>query len=503
MTHSPLQSTITQRPPVVSVMGHIDHGKSTLLDFIRKTNTTEKEVGGITQRLSAYEVEHNGRRITFLDTPGHEAFGAMRSRGATVADVAILVVSAEDGVKPQTLDALKAITEAKLPYVVAINKIDKESANIERTKQSLAENEIYVEGYGGTTSWVGVSAKTGEGIPELLDTILLSADIEEKTIDTQKSAEGVVIEAYIDTKKGITATVVLRDGHIEKGMCFVAGNSFSPGRIIENAVGKKITDAIPSAPVRIIGFDSLPPVGTICRAFVDKKEAEKYAESQKASVLASKNKPQTISTTEETCICVPLVIKADTAGTLDAIRYEVGKWNNDKLSPRIIHSGIGAISENDAKTAGGKANAIIIGFAVGVEPRAKEWADRSNIPIVTFDIIYALTEWLEKALKDRVPKTDVDEAHGKAKIVKIFSNTKDKYILGGKVESGSIKIGDEVKIIRREEVLGKGKIRSLQQQKEVASEVREGFEFGAQVQAPMELVAGDRIESFTTVSKSL
>lgn len=501
MTHIPTQSHIEKRPPVVSVMGHIDHGKSTLLDFIRKTNTTDKEVGGITQRLSAYEVEHNGRKITFLDTPGHEAFGAMRSRGATVADVAILVVSAEDGVKPQTLDALRAITAAKLPYVIAINKIDKPGANIERTKQSLAENEIYVEGYGGTTSWVAVSAKTGEGVPELLDTILLSIDIEEKLIDTSKSAEGVVIEAYVDTKKGVTATVVLRDGHIEKGMCFVAGTSFSPGRIIENAVGKKITEAIPSAPVRIIGFDTLPPVGSICRAFSNKKEAEQYAESQKAVVLASKNKPQTISTTEETCLCVPLVIKADTAGTLDAIRYEVSKWKNEKLAVRIIHSGIGAISENDAKTAGGKECAIIIGFAVGIEPRAKEWADRSNIPIMTFDIIYALTEWLEKTLAERVPKVATDEAHGKAKIIKVFSNTKDKYILGGKVESGSIKIGDEVKIIRRDEILGKGKIRSLQQQKEVTSEVREGYEFGAQVQAPMELVAGDRIESFTTITK--
>ena len=497
------QPTVTsKRPPVVCVMGHIDHGKSTLLDFIRKSNVVDKEIGGITQKLSAYEVVHSGSKITFLDTPGHEAFAAIRARGASVADIAILVVSAEDGVKPQTLDALRAITAAKLPYIVAINKIDKESANIENTKQTLAEHEVYVEGYGGDIPWNAISAKTGAGVSELLDTILLLADIQDLRADTKKAATGVVIEAHIDTKKGITATMIIKDGHTASGMCFVAGKSFSPGRIVENFLAKKIAHAEVSSPIRVVGFDSLPLVGSTFQAFSSKKEAEAYMEKSigEKKILKINSASSTVAS-EDSRVLIPLIVKADVSGSLDAVLYEISKITHDKILLKVVHSGIGTINENDVKQGGGNQDALIIGFAVSAEPRAKEWADRSKTPIHTFDIIYKLAEWLAEEVQTRIPKVATDEASGRAKIIRVFSNTKDKYIIGGKVESGSIHVGDEVKVIRREEVLGKAKIRGLQQKKETTQEVKEGFEFGAQVQSPMELAPGDRLEAFVTVSK--
>jgi translation initiation factor IF-2 len=261
-------TTKIERPPVVAVMGHIDHGKSTLLDYIRKTNIVETEAGGITQRISAYEVVHKTKegqekKITFLDTPGHEAFGAMRARGAKVADIAILVVAADDGVKPQTVDALKTILKAEIPYIVAINKIDKEGANVDRTKVSLAENEIYVEGYGGTISSVPISAKTGEGVSDLLDTVVLAAELEELTGDPSVNAEGVIIEANLDKKKGISATLVVKNGTLKSGQFVVAGSALSPVRLLENYAGKSIPEATFSSPVRIIGWNELPDVGSI------------------------------------------------------------------------------------------------------------------------------------------------------------------------------------------------------------------------------------------------
>jgi translation initiation factor IF-2 len=264
----------TTRPAIVAVVGHIDHGKSTLLDYIRKTNVVAGEAGGITQHLSAYEATHNGRSITFLDTPGHEAFRAMRSRGLTAADVAILVVSAEDGVKPQTLEALSLISEAKIPYIVALTKIDKPGANSERTKMSLLENNVFLEGLGGEVPWVAVSSKSGEGIPELLDLILLAAELEGLDADPAKPGSGLVIEAHMDGRRGNTATLIVKDGSIKSGEYIVCGDAMAPVRIMENFLGKNIKEARPSQPVRIIGFSSLPEVGTPWRVVETKKEAE-------------------------------------------------------------------------------------------------------------------------------------------------------------------------------------------------------------------------------------
>lgn len=493
---------LIKRPPVVAIMGHIDHGKSTLLDFIRKSNVVEKEAGGITQHLGSYELAHKGKdgeeqKITFLDTPGHEAFFAIRKRGASTADIAILVVSAEDGVKPQTLEAFECIKSTKMPYVVAINKIDKPGADIERTKQNLAENEIFLEGYGGHTPWTAISAKTGQGIPELLDLLLLVAELEELKGNPDAPAEGVVIESNLDTKKGITATVVIKNGTIKSGQFAVSGKSLAPLRIMENFSGKKISEATFSSPIKIIGWDTMPKVGEKFFCFKDKKKA------QEAIGLASEKEEVEKSSTEEgeEKFQIPVIVKADTSGSLEALIYELNKIRNERAEIKILLSGVGPISENDIKTAGINEGSLVLGFNIKADSRAESLALRSGIEIKTFDIIYKLTEWLTEIVKERTPSIDVEETAGSAKILKTFSKNKDKQIVGGKVESGEILANSPVKILRRNAEIGKGHIKELQHSKQKVGSVPEGEEFGMLIESKIEIVPGDRMEVYKVVRK--
>jgi translation initiation factor IF-2 len=492
----------TPRPPVVVVMGHVDHGKSTLLDYIRQTNIVDKEVGGITQRMSAYEVIHkatdsNGKKeekhITFLDTPGHESFCAIRSRGACAADIAILIVSAEDGVKPQTLDAYREIKAAALPYIVGISKIDKPNANIDRVKLSLAENEIYVEGYGGVIPFVPFSGKTGQGIDDLLDMILLTAEV-------NVPAECLAVEANRDKVRGTTATLIVKNGTLKSGSYLVAGKAMSPVRIMENFAGKPIKEAGPSMPVRIVGWDSEPEVGGMCFTFSNKKDAEKYVyeESQKTSDGASS---PVESFNESESSTVPLIIKADTSGSIEAIKYEISKLKIDRVNLRIVQSGIGDIGENEIKSAIGIPGTIIIGFTVKVDGATKRFAEQNNIIIHAFDIIYKMTEWLETEAKERAPKVEIEELKGTAKILKFFSAVRDKQVIGARVESGTISYNDEIKVIRRENEIARGRVRELQQMKSKVGSVEEGKEFGALIESKIEIAPGDKIEAFHTVIK--
>lgn len=493
--------TKIERPPVVVVMGHIDHGKSTLLDYIRKTNIVDKEAGGITQHISAYEVIHEkaGKKniITFLDTPGHEAFKAIRNRGASVADIAVLVVSAEDGVKPQTLEALKVILETKMPYVVAINKIDKPGADIERTKQNLAENDVFLEGYGGGIPWTAISAKVGTGVNELLDLILLVSEIEELTGDPSAPASGIIIESNLDTKKGISATVIIKEGELRKGDFVVSDTSFTPVRIIENFLGKQIEEATFSSPVRIVGWDSLPHVGSNFYAVRSKKDALEIIEKNKT---ADKEIVQ-----EETRVdsgnIIPIIVKTDTSGSLDAVLYEISKLGNDRVTPKIILSSIGPITENDVRLAITDSNALIIAFHTKIDPKAESLALRSNITIHSFDIIYKLSEWLSLMLTELTPSIEVEEETGIAKILKTFSKTKDKQILGGRVESGSLSVGDQVKIMRRDLEISRGRVREIQQMKQKATTVQEGNEFGTMIEAKFEIAPGDKVIAYKMVKK--
>ncbi len=491
----------TERAPVIAIMGHIDHGKSTLLAYIRKSTQPLNEAGGITQHVSAYEVEHESsdgktHKITFIDTPGHEAFSGIRRRGANVADIAILVVSAEDGVKPQTIEALKSITDSKTPYIVAINKIDKPEANIERTKQSLAENEIYIEGYGGDIPVVSLSSKTGEGIPELLDMILLVAEMQELTTDTTAHGSGVVIESNRDVKKGITATCIIKNGTIKKGEFIAAGESTAPVRIMENYLGSQMNEMSASSPVRIIGWDSLPIVGSPFHTYVTRTEAEGYVTEEKEHRAVKTN-----ATFDPNTYAVPVIIKADAGGSLEAVLYEIKKLTSDRVRVDVVSASIGAISDSDIQLACASKNAIVIGFNTKIDSSARNLAERQEIEIQTFNIIYKLSEWLADVLVNRTPKIQTKESTGRAKILKTFSKIKDRQIIGARVESGVIKLGGLVTIMRRDAEIGEGKIKELQQQKNRSDEVAEGKECGAMIEAKVELAPGDYIESFIIVEK--
>ncbi|MAZ30351.1 translation initiation factor IF-2 [bacterium] len=489
---------VAKRPPVVVIMGHIDHGKSTLLDTIRSSNVVAGEAGGITQHLSAYVVEHTtnegaAEKLTFLDTPGHAAFQKMRLRGADVADVAVLIVSAEDGVKPQTLEALESIKAAEIPYVVAINKIDKPNANIPNTQASLIEHEIYIEGMGGDISWVGISAKEGTGIPELLDLLVLTADLAELTGDTTAPATGQIIEAELDPKRGNTATLLIKDGSLKSGQCVVSGSCYSPVRIMEDFSGKAIKEATLSEPVGIVGWNEIPEVGATFTTVANKKEAEKLiAETAEAAEGAAERFAET------DLPVVPILIKADVQGTIEAIEHELDKFESDRIAVRVIDSAVGDVTAADVQNVSATENAIIVGFGVKVERAAVDLAERLNVEIDTFDIIYELSEWLETALKNRTPKREEAVVSGKAKILVHFSTQKYTHVLGGRVEEGELKNGQKVRIVRRDIEVGTGTLKNLQQYKNDVESVNEG-EFGMQVETRDTIAPGDIIEAFDLV----
>lgn len=492
-------NNLINRPPVVVIMGHIDHGKSTLLDYIRKSNIVAKEAGGITQHLGAYEVIHGKQVITFLDTPGHEAFCAIRERGAQVADIAVLVVSAEDGVKLQTIEALKCIQTEKIPFIVAINKTDKPGADVEKTKQSLAENEIYIEGYGGDVPVVPISALTGKGITELLDMIILVSEMGGFKADSNKLAEGAIIEAGLDNKKGIYATLLIKNGTLKSGNYIVANDAYSPVRILEDFLGKAIKSATFSSPVRVIGFNKIPTVGTKFVVVEDKKEAEQLAESYKPVI--EKIPEKNLLTDTETSISLPFIIKADAIGSLEGIKHEIAKIQEPKVRIKIVSEGIGNINEGDVKTAQSDPQITILAFNAKPDAKAKSILERSTVKVESFEIIYKLVEFVKNIVTTNVPKEYIDEISGTAKILALFSKNKDKQILGGKVQQGSILLGSEVKILRRDAEIGRGKVKELQQQKAKAEEVREGYEFGALIESRIEIVVGDKIQGFKTVEK--
>lgn len=489
---------IVKRHPIVVVTGHIDHGKSTLLDYIRKSNVVDGEAGGITQHLSAYVIEHKTKEgveetMTFLDTPGHAAFQKMRLRGAEVADVAILIVSAEDGVKPQTLEGLEAIKQAGIPFVVAINKIDKPGANIQNTQSSLIENEIYIEGMGGDIPWVGISAKTGEGIEELLDLVVLTADLAELEGDANASATGQIIESNIDPKRGNTATLIVTNGTLRSGEFVVIGSVYSPVRIMEDFQGKTIKEAGIATPVQIVGFSDVPEVGVPFVTVASKKEAEVLISDLADSVVVDHTIP-----TRSNLPLVPILIKADVYGTLEAIQHELDKFESDRIIVKVIDATVGDITAADVQNVSATPDAIIVGFNVKVERPAKDLAERLNVEIDTFDIIYELSEWLNTALKTRTPKKEEIVETGSVKILKHFSTQKYTHVLGGRVEEGVMKLKQNVRILRRDIEIGTGVIKNLQQGKSDTEKVEEG-EFGMQLETKTEISAGDYLKPFDTV----
>ena len=506
------KENIIERPPVVVIMGHIDHGKSTLLDYIRKTNIVEKEIGGITQNISAYEVIHTQtdskkeKKITFIDTPGHESFSKMRERGCQIADIAILIVSAEDGVKPQTIEAWKTIAENKIPCIVAINKIDKENANIEKTKTELAENEIYLENYGGKIPFIEISAKKGTGVDDLLSLINILSEMENFTGNKEENASGFILEANLDSKRGIEATLIIKNGTLSKGMIVATEDSTCSTNIMENFLGEKINEVSFSSPIRLIGFSKIPQIGSEFKSFKNKKEVAKYIENYEKNKNTNKNEKVNEINSDKKII--PIILKADISGSIEAIEKEINKINyelNATVSKnaefRIVQKGVGPIGESDIKNISGCENVLVIAFNVKIDKSAIELADKRGIHISSFDIIYKMTEWLTAEMEERRPKIETVETTGRAKILKAFSRTKERQIIGGRILEGRLMLDKTVKIIRREFEIGRGKIVNLERGKVKVKEVEEGAEFGMMIESKMEIVEGDIIESFNITQK--
>ncbi|MFH1473160.1 MAG: translation initiation factor IF-2 [bacterium] len=489
------------RPPVIAIMGHIDHGKTTLIDYIRKTNVTEKEAGGITQHMSAYVVNHTGndgqeKSLTFIDTPGHEAFGGIRKRGATVADIVILVVSAEDGVKPQTLEARDCIKESGLPYIVAITKIDKPNADIDRTKQNLAENGVYVEGYGGDVPCVPLSAKTGDGVSELLEMIILLSELNPVLAESDTLGSGIIIESRLDPKRGVVGVGIIKKGEVRRGMVAATRGAIAPLRLILDFAGNQVKVLTAGNPVEIIGWDNSPVVGSEFRTFIKKEGALIFA----ALGAEEQIRPDT-QNLEEGSIFLPLIVKADTSGSLEAILSEIAKLSRERIRPNIVSSGIGIINENDVKAATAATGTTILGFNIKTDSRGKALAERAEIDIFIYSIIYELIKKVGELLESKEPKIEAEEAVGKAKVLKIFSAIRGKQVIGCRVTEGEFKRGAAIKIVRRESEIGRGKVKELQQSKLPVESVEEGSEFGTMVESKIEITLGDVLEAFVTVTK--
>lgn len=480
------------------VMGHIDHGKTTLLDFIRKSNVTAKESGGITQHIGAYEVVHGERKITFLDTPGHESFSKMRSRGAKVADLAILVVAADDGVKPQTKEAIAAINQAGIPFVVAVNKMDKPAADPERVARELGEQNIYLEGRGGNVPWVPVSAKAGTGIDQLLETLLLLSDLEELKARPSGFAEGVVIESHLDSKRGIAATLLVRAGTLKKSEYVLAGHALAKTRIMEDYKGSPVEFAGPSSPVAVVGFDKLPLIGSGFRSYFSQKDA---LDAQRKFVEEAKKEVKTIGdaahSADETVIC--LVIKGDTEGSVEALKYEAEKLKMPGLQIKFLRSAAGEVSEDDIKLASSALHPLVLSFRAPVSGGARELAEKISIKIASFDIIYDAVDFLRAEIKTMLPVKIEVKISGRAKIAKIFKDSGKKKVVGGRVFEGVIKKGSRFVVLRRENKVGEGKFENLQSNKANMDEVSSPDEFGALVSSTSTLVAGDILEVFLEV----
>lgn len=500
-----ISSKLQPRPPVVTILGHVDHGKTTLLDAIRKSRVAESELGGITQKIGAYQIEINGQKITFIDTPGHEAFTSMRARGAQVTDIAILVVAADDGVMPQTEEAIQHARVADVPIIVAINKIDKPGANPDRVKQQLAEKGLVPEEWGGETICVNISALQKKGISELLEMILLQAELLELRARKEEYAIGTTIESRIDRGKGPVATVIVQEGTLRVGDHFVAGTTWGKVRSLFNDLGKPIKEAGPSAPVEVVGFAELPPAGTRLLVTENEKIAKIIAERR-----AEREKERNLKTPERELISleelfareegktkeVNLLLKADFQGSLEAVEKAVSQLGSDEVKLNVIYKGVGNITEADVMLASASSG-VIIGFNVKLPSEVAKTAKREKVDVRTYRIIYDLIEDLQRAIQGMKEPKKVEEVIGRAEVRAIFKiprigTVAGCYIIDGKLERNAL-----VRVIRNEEVIQGGlKISSLKRFKEDVKEVTQGYECGVGLNQFEDFKEGDMLEAY-------
>jgi translation initiation factor IF-2 len=467
------QNNLQPRPPVVVILGHVDHGKTSILDYIRQTKIAEKESGGITQHIGAYQIEHQGKKITFIDTPGHEAFSAMRSRGAKVADIAILVVAAEEGVKPQTKEAIQHIKKTGIPAIVALNKIDKPGTQPEKVKGELAQNDMVVESLNGPVPSVNVSAKTGQGINELLEMILLVAEMEELKSRPDQPATGVIIESYCDSQRGNTATLLVKEGTLRNKD--IIGTDSAVGRIktMEDFQFNSLKKATASTPVIVTGFNQVPQVGEKFHVFNNLEEAQ-----ARVSKKASKRKEEKeVFVFEPDKKILNIILKADVHGCLEAIKESLKSIPSDEVALRILKAEAGEITESDIKLAE-SARAKIVGFRTKVSSAIQRLAEQKKIKILNFDIIYELIQEIRELLSKLLEPEITKNVLGQLKILAIFRTEKDRQIIGGKVINGQAKKGALVDVIRENKIIGQGKIAQLQRDKKEADEVSKGQECG-------------------------
>jgi len=489
------EENLKTRPPIVAVMGHVDHGKTSLLDYIRRTNVVASEAGAITQHIGAYQVKKNGKLITFLDTPGHEAFSEMRARGANVTDLIVLVISAEDGVKPQTIEVINRAKFTNTPLIVAINKIDKEGANVMRAKQELAEHGVLTEDWGGKTVAVPISAKTGQGVDDLLEMILLTADVENFRANPEGQVLGTVIESHLSKGKGPVATVIIQNGTLRVSDIVAIGAAYGRVRDLEDAIGKKSKEAAPAAPVQISGLSEVPQVGDILRKMESLEEAKNTAfQIQRKERLRRISQNQKIRGDSENKT-LNLILKTDVLGSLEAIKQSLDKLKNDEVKINIIAEGAGEISENDVSLAT-SSKATIIGFNTKANPKALNLAKQQKVTIDIYDIIYELIEDVTTAVVSMLSPELIRTSFGRAKILKIFMTEKKEMIIGGRVEQGEIRKAGKISVLRNGEEVGRGEIIELQQSKVAAKEVSSGNEFGMKLKVDAKIQEGDVIESF-------
>ena len=501
------ENMMVKRPPVVCVMGHVDHGKTSLLDAIRHSNVIDREAGGITQHIGAYVVEANGEKITFLDTPGHEAFTAMRMRGASSTDIAILVVAADDGVMPQTVEAINHAKAAGIEIIVAINKIDKPSANIERVKQELTEYELIPEDWGGSTIFVPVSAHTKEGIPELLEMVLLTAEVMELKANPNRAARGLVLEAQLDKGRGPVATVLVQKGTLRIGDSIAAGSAHGKVRAMMDDKGRRVKEAGPSQPVEILGLNDVPNAGEVFVGCDSEKDARSFAET-----FIAQNKVKLLDETKSRMSLddlfsqiqegnlkeLNIIVKADVQGSVEAIKQSLLKLSNDEVVIKIIHGGVGAINESDVSLASAS-NAIIIGFNVRPDATAKEIADREGVDLRLYRVIYNAIEDVEAAMKGMLDPVFEEKILGHAEVRQTFKASGVGTIAGSYVQDGIFERNCSVRLIRDGIVVFDGPLASLKRFKDDVKEVRAGYECGFVFENYNDIKEGDQVEAYKMV----
>jgi translation initiation factor IF-2 len=490
-TENQQSQNLQTRPPVVVVLGHVDHGKSSIIEAIKDLKITEKESGGITQHIGAYEIEHQGKKITMIDTPGHEAFSAMRSRGAQTADIAVLVVAAEEGIKPQTKEAISFAKSAGIPIIVALNKMDLPHADPERVKTELSKEDIIVESRGGKIPSVEVSAKTGKGITDILEIILLISEMENFQADASAFGEGVVVEANLDSKRGPTATLLLRDGSLKQGDIVGTGTSMGKIKILQDFQGKTIDKAEPSQPVIIIGFEQVPQIGEKFKIHPDIEAAKQYIEKKERKA----NGPQVIIKNESQKV-LNLILKADVSGTLEAIEKVLKALPQDKVIVRILKKEVGEINENDVKLAQ-SSNAKILGFRQKANSVALALADNRGVKIKTYDIIYELSQAVREMMGKALSTEIIRDEMGKLKVLLVFLSEKNRQIIGGKIIEGKIEKGGKIEVWRSEEKIGKGKMINLQKNKKDIVKASKGDEVGILYEGSVKIGQDDELVIYT------